>query len=146
MLASAFSAISEPRLKALVNIPAFNVWRFKHGGTKGDAIADGSQTCRTLIALADEHGSDLRIWGAGRAFDRIIQSSMKTRAGWTQATCDQAITRPCPESGVVWASARRAIGRPCVRERAVGATASASLPCPTRPPRTELSFGAAASW
>ena len=58
------------------------------GGTTADwaAAAGGAAAAaraavkKTLIELADEHGSDLRIWGAGRGFDRIIQCSMKT--GW----------------------------------------------------------------
>ena len=80
MIAEAFPALTESRRTALVCMEAFNVWSVKHGGTKAAAIEDAFTTCQRLIELADEHGSDLRIWGAGRGFDRLIQCSMKT--GW----------------------------------------------------------------
>ena len=80
MIANAFPALCESRRNALVSMEAFNVWRVKGGGKKDPAIEDAFTTCQTLIELADEHGPDLRIWGAGRGFDRIIQCSMKT--GW----------------------------------------------------------------
>lgn len=41
-------------------------------------IADAKTTCKKLVALADKHGTDLRIWGCGGGMDRIVQISSLT--------------------------------------------------------------------
>ena len=78
MLEAAYPFLTLSRRTSLVNMPAFNVFRFKKGGGKDDAIADARTACQKIIELADKHGSALRVWGTGGGVDRIIQSSTLT--------------------------------------------------------------------
>ena len=78
MARAAFPHLSDEEVAAFVEMDASNVFRLKKGGKKDEAIADAKTTCKKLIELADEHGSDLRIWGCGGGMDRIVQISSLT--------------------------------------------------------------------
>ena len=75
MLKDAFPFLDESEITRLVRMPCFDVFRHKKGGPKNDAIADVKKACRKLIELADEHGTNLRVWGCGGASDRLVQLS-----------------------------------------------------------------------
>ena len=64
---------------------------------KDEAIADAKTACKKLIALADEHGSNLRVWGCGGGMDPIVQISSRT--GFVQADNMRPITFPNKLSG-----------------------------------------------
>jgi hypothetical protein len=75
MLSSAFPFLTSPRITALVNMPASNVFCQKKGGARLEAVADAWSTVESLIELADEYEEDLRVWGCGGGMDRIVQIS-----------------------------------------------------------------------
>ena len=83
MLRSAFPFLTEPDIDGLVQIPCHDVFRFKKGGNKAEAMADAKEACGKIIELADTHGSKLRLWGCGGGVDRIVQISSLT--GFVQA-------------------------------------------------------------
>ena len=75
MLKDAFPFLDESEITRLVRMPCFDVFRHKKGGSKDEAIADVKKAYRKLIELADEHGTNLRVWGCGGASDRLVQLS-----------------------------------------------------------------------
>ena len=94
MLASAFPVMLTAQIQEMLQMPCFDVFRFKKGGTKSQSIEDARTTIHTAIEYVegcydddDEWvpgcGNNAVLWGCGGAADRALaQCSMASAEGY----------------------------------------------------------------
>ena len=78
MVSAAFPFLTPVQVAQFIDMEAFDVFKNKKGGTIPESIADAKAACRRLVALAEMHGSALRVWGCGGGMDRLVQISTTT--------------------------------------------------------------------
>ena len=78
MVSAAFPLLTPVQVAQFIDMEAFDVFKNKNGGTIPESIADAKAACRRLVALAEMHGSALRVLGCGGGMDRLVQISTTT--------------------------------------------------------------------
>ena len=78
MVSAAFPFLTPVQVRKFIDMEAFDVFEKVNGGTIEQSKADAKVACRRLVALAEMHGSSLRVWGCGGGMDRLVQISTTT--------------------------------------------------------------------
>ena len=88
MVRAAFPLLTSVQVAQFICMEAFNVFKNKKGGTILESIADAKAACRRLVALAEIHGSALRVWGCGGGMESTAcapRRAKRRRSCWPQS-------------------------------------------------------------